>query len=168
MPDGVYVFYGIELSLYAGKVRSYLRKKRLPFVERSSAHPGFVEAGEKVGNRKQPLLETPEGEVIQDTTEIIDFLEARHPESPVYPEGPCQRLVALFLELYGDEGLMKPAMHYRWNFPEQNDAFLHAEFERGIHPAALGAGAGPGGLGACHWAVATTGSSRFTSSCEAM
>jgi glutathione S-transferase len=131
MVDGPYIFYGLQLSLYAGKVRSYLRKKQLPFVERETWHPGFADASAKVATQKQPLVVTPEGEVLQDTTEIIDFLEARHPEHPVYPEGPVQRLVALLFELYGDEGLMKPAMHYRWNFPEQNDRFLMAEFGRG-------------------------------------
>lgn len=135
MADAPYIFYGLQLSLYSGKVRSYLRKKQLRFIERETWHPGFAAASAKLPSPKQPTIETPEGEVIQDTTEIIDFLEARHPERSVYPEGPVQRLVALLFELYGDEGLMKPAMHYRWNFPDQNDRFLMAEFSRGLRPA---------------------------------
>lgn len=138
-----YIFYGIELSLYAGKLRSYLRKKKLPFVTRSTAHPGFDAASAQIGRSVQPLIETPEGEIIQDTTEIIDFLERRHPEPSVYPTGPCQRLVSLLLELYGDEGLIKPAMHYRWNFPEQNDAFLFPQFAEGLAIDALGESGGP-------------------------
>jgi glutathione S-transferase len=125
-----YIFYGMELSLYAGKVRSYLRKKHLPFVERGTDHPSFTEAAAKIGREVQPLVVTPEGDILQDTTEIIDFLEARYPENPVYPEGPCQHLVALLFELFGDEGLVKPAMHYRWNFPEHNDGFLVPQFAR--------------------------------------
>jgi glutathione S-transferase len=125
-----YIFYGDQISLYSGKVRSYLRKKRLPFEERKSPHPGFGRVCKRLGIHKQPVLETPEGELVQDTTEIIDFLEARHPEGSVYPKGPCQRLIALILELFGDEGLIKPAMHYRWNFPEENDPFLIAEFSK--------------------------------------
>jgi glutathione S-transferase len=132
MVEPPYIFYGVQLSFYAGKVRSYLRKKRLPFVERETSHPGFTAAAAKVGNSNQPMIETPEGEVVQDTTEIIDFLETRHPNNSVYPDGPVQRLIALLFELYGDEGLMKPAMHYRWNFPEQNDAFLMEEFGRSM------------------------------------
>lgn len=137
MSDAPYILYGVQLSLYTGKVRSYLRKKRLHFVERETWHPGFENAVAKVGNRKQPMIETPEGEVVQDTTEIIDFLEARHSEHSVYPETPVQRMVALLFELYGDEGLMKPAMHYRWNFPEQNDRFLEEEFGRALRPSPL-------------------------------
>ncbi len=32
---GHYVMYGAEYSLYSGKLRSYLRKKGIPFVEKS-------------------------------------------------------------------------------------------------------------------------------------
>ena len=127
-----YFLYGSDVSLYAGKARSYLRKKGVPFEMRSTSHPGHARAIAAIGHAYQPILETAAGEFVQDTTEIIDFIEPRHPAPSVYPSGPCQRLVALLLELYGDEGLMKPAMHYRWNFPKENDAFLAGEFGRGI------------------------------------
>lgn len=127
-----YFLYGSSMSLYTGKARSYLRKKGVSFEMRSTSHPGFARAVKAIGRAYQPILETAAGEFVQDTTEIIDFIETRHPEPSVYPLGPCQRLVALLLELYGDEGLSKPAMHYRWNFPEANDGFLASEFGRGI------------------------------------
>jgi hypothetical protein len=31
-------------------------------------------------------------------------------------------------EIFGGEGLLRPAMHYRWNFDEDNLAFLTSEF----------------------------------------
>jgi len=124
-----YVFYGLNSSYYAGKVRSYLRKKRIPFEEQFVNHPHFKEiVGPKAGNTKLPIIEAPDGTVVQDTTEIIDFLEARHPEPPVYPDGPKQRLVALIFELFGDEGLLKAGLHYRWAFPEQNQDFVLEDF----------------------------------------
>ena len=97
-----------------------------------------------IGRAYQPILETTAGEFVQDTTEIIDFIEPRHPEPSVYPSSPCQRLVALLLELYGDEGLTKPAMHYRWNLPEENGprvGHIAAEFER-LANVLLGRGCG--------------------------
>ena len=131
-PD--YFLYGSELSLYTGKARCYLRKKGVHFETRSTLHPRFAAAVRAIGHSYQPILETASGEFVQDTTRIIDFVEARHPEPSAYPSGPCQRLVALLMELYGDEGLLKPAMHYRWNFPAENDAFLSEEFARAISP----------------------------------
>lgn len=134
-PQCTYVFYGVQFSLYAGKVRSYLRKKGIPFREIETNHPDFAKAAARAGTGMQPMVETPDGEILQDTSAIIDALEARHPRPGVVPEGPCQRLVALLLEVFGDEGLLKPAMHYRWNFPEANEAFLEAEFSRAMGPA---------------------------------
>ena len=94
-----YFLYGSDVSLYAGKARSYLRKKGVPFEMRSTSHPGHARAIAAIGHAYQPILETAAGEFVQDTTEIIDFIEPRHPAPSVYPSGPCQRLVALLLEL---------------------------------------------------------------------
>src|SRR5690606_10593859 len=49
------------------------------------------------------------------STDIVDALEARHGGPSVVPAGGVQRLVASLLELYGDEWLVIPAMHYRWH-----------------------------------------------------
>ncbi len=121
--------YGARFSLYSGKLRSYLRKKGIPFVEKSPSvltYKRFIIP--RTGVRFIPVLHTPEDEVLQDTTAIIDTLEPRFPEHDVYPEGPRQRLAALLLELYGDEWLLIPAMHYRWNFPEINQPFIFQQF----------------------------------------
>ncbi len=107
-----YRLYGAAISLYTGKVRAYLRYRNIPFVEES----GSPEIFERVGFRMIPVLHTPDDELIQDTTVIIDHLEARSAEvglggSSVYPARPAQRLVALLFEVYGDEWLVIPAMH---------------------------------------------------------
>lgn len=124
-----YTMYGAEFSLYSGKLRSYLRKKGIPFSEKSPSvltYKRFIEP--RTGVRFIPVLHTPEDEVLQDTTAIIDALEPHFPERGVYPAGPAQRLAALLLELYGDEWLLIPAMHYRWNFPDHNQPFIFDQF----------------------------------------
>ncbi len=129
MSNDNYTMYGAEFSLYSGKLRSYLRKKAIPFSEKSPSvltYRRFIEP--RTGVRFIPVLHTPEDEVLQDTTAIIDALEPRFPEHGVYPTGPAQRLAALLLELYGDEWLLIPAMHYRWNFPDVNQPFIFEEF----------------------------------------
>ena len=72
-----YFLYGSEMSLYTGKARSYLRKKGVRFETRSTSHPGFARAAAAIGHTYQPILDTAAGEVVQDTTSIIDFVEAR-------------------------------------------------------------------------------------------
>lgn len=80
-----------------------------------------------------PVLETPDGAILQDTTEIIDYLESRHPEPSMRPPGPVQRMVADLLDAYGCEALLPAAMHYRWSYRSEQEAFLAAEFGRGVY-----------------------------------
>ncbi|WP_404364175.1 glutathione S-transferase family protein [Marinobacter sp.] len=135
MASAPYTLYGTEFSLYTGKVRAYLEYKGIPFRERLSTVGIYKKViVPKTGVRFIPVLESPEGEFVQDTTEIIDFLEERFPEKSVYPQTPKQKVVSLLLELYGDEWLLIPAMHYRWSFPDQNEAFIMAEFGKIVLP----------------------------------
>lgn len=132
-----YTLYAGDHSLYSGKARCYLRYKGLAFAEQTASlavYKRFILP--KVGAPIIPVLETENGEVVQDTTDIIDFLEARHPEPSVYPQGPLQRLVALLLECYGDEWLVIPAMHYRWSVLDQQYDFVMGEFGRLAVPEA--------------------------------
>jgi len=133
----VYKLYGAEFSLYSGKARSYLRKKGIPFEEITSTlsvYKNFIIP--RTGVSYIPVVQTPEDEVFQDTTTIIDELENRFPDHPVYPQGPKQRLAALLLEIYTDEWLVIPAMHYRWNYPATNGRFIYGEFGSLVLPRA--------------------------------
>lgn len=128
-----YTLWGGALSLYTGKVRSYLIKKGLPYREFYTAHPEFrsrVLPILRLG--VSPVLETPEGEVLQDSTEIIDAIEQRLPARPMIPSTPVQRVVARLLDAFGTEQLLLPAMHYRWAEPHRSAQlpFLEAEFGR--------------------------------------
>ena len=124
-----YRLYGAAISLYTGKVRAYLRYRNIPFVEES----GSPEVFERVGFRMVPVLHTADDELVQDTTDIIDYFEAKESGPSIYPSGPVQRLVALLFEVYGDEWLVIPAMHYRWNY---NLDFILEEFGKTFMPDA--------------------------------
>lgn len=124
-----HILYGSPISYYTGKVRAYLRYKRIPYVERMSTLRRYYRViVPRTGVRMIPIVITPDDIALQDSTEIIDFLERRFPEPSVYPDTPRQRLASLLLEVYGDEWLLIPAMHYRWNYPEANQPFLDREF----------------------------------------
>ncbi|MBK6737556.1 MAG: glutathione S-transferase [Haliea sp.] len=132
-----YVLYGSEHSLFTGKARAYLRFKGLRWEERVASRDVYLNIiRPKIGAPIIPVLETAAGEYVQDTTDIIDFLEQRHPQASVYPAGPVQRLVALLLELYGDEWLLIPAMHYRWSVLDQQHDFVMSEFGKLSAPTA--------------------------------
>jgi len=127
MSEAAFILYGSSISLYTGKARAYLRFKNVPFIEKGIT----PEIMEKIGYFMIPVLETPEGEIVQDTTEIIDYLENRIPGPSIYPEDPVQKLCALLLEVYGDEWLVIPAMHYRWKY---NKDYILVEFGKRFVP----------------------------------
>ncbi len=125
---GKHQLIGAEVSYYTGKVRAYLRYKGIPFEEVPASREVYQNVIiPRTGVRYIPVLISDDDVAVQDSTDIIDFLEARYPQVPVYPATPVQRLVALLFEVYGDEWLVIPAMHYRWNYPE-NREFVLREF----------------------------------------
>jgi len=135
LAQGNYVHWGAYCSLYTGKTRAYLINKGIEHVEVNPSHPHYVETIlPTLGFFSVPVLETPDGEIIQDSTEIIEFLEKRHAARPMLPEEKPLQALAWQIHNYGTDGLFKPAMHYRWNYKESNCDFLIDEFARGFAP----------------------------------
>ena len=128
-----YVLWATPHSLYAGKARSYLIKKGVPYREVIASDPEFLnQIIPQVGHMVIPVVRTPAGDVVQDTTDIIDGIEARTPTPDFTPPGPVQRVVAAFLDAFGSNYLLPLAMHYRWSYRDQQDLFLRTEFARAI------------------------------------
>jgi len=110
----VYRIFGNELSPYSVKVRSYLRYKGIPheWVARTVANQAEFERLAKLP--LIPLVVAPDGSVLQDSTPIIETLEARHPEPSIVPPDPAPAFLSALLEEYADEWGNKPMFHYRW------------------------------------------------------
>ena len=125
--SGTYILYSAPHSLYAGRARAYLIKRSIPFEERFVGHRSFTEI-KPIGKLPTiPTLVTPNGEVIRDGAAIIDHFESSFGRL-FRPISPLQDMVSSLFDVIGSEGLRRPAMHYRWNFPEDNDEFLHYHF----------------------------------------
>ena len=129
-----YVLYAMPASLYSGKARSYLRTHRIEYVERAPGDPRYgAEIEPAIGRWIIPVLQTPDGAIVQDTVDIIDHLDATvDPARSAYPATPVQRTVAHLLELFGGEGLLRPAMHFRWDFDDVNVPFLAKDFSAAL------------------------------------
>ena len=134
-----YRLFGMPGSLYTAKARSYLIKQHIDFEEAIPGDPAWPDITKAIGRWIIPVLVTPAGEIIQDGAAIIDHVEAEGlARRSAYPETPVMRAVALLFELFGGEGLLRPAMHYRWDFDETNRAFLRADFGAALVPGATG------------------------------
>ena len=132
------ILYGMPGSLYTGKVRSYFRKQRIDYVERAVGMPEFRETVvPAIGRWIIPVVKLPGGHLVQDGSAIIDHFEGLGPtRCPALPPAGVQRVVALLFELFGGEGLLRPAMHYRWNFDDDNEAFRARDFAGALLPLA--------------------------------
>jgi len=125
-----YKFFSWSLSLYSGKARSYLIKQHIDFDDLSPASEYYENTiRPAIGRWIIPVMETPDGEFVQDGTDIIDWFESRGmARLPAYPTTPCQLIASLILEFFGGEGMLRPAMHYRWNFDDDNLKFIAQQF----------------------------------------
>lgn len=133
----LHTLYAFPHSLFSGRARSYLVKNGTPFRELSTGHESFKAEILPLGKLPTiPTLLTPEGEVIRDGAAIIEYFEARN-DRLFQPRTPRQQVVSALFDVIGVEGLMRPAMHYRWNFPEENLEYLYFHFlySQRNHPA---------------------------------
>lgn len=119
-----YILYGWHLSYFTGKVLCYLRHKGVPFVHQPvNFYTLTVTIRRETGEVVMPAVQTPEGKWLQDSSVIIDDMEARFPERTVNPSSPVQRFVSYLFEAWGDEWWIPIAMHTRWTYPENYAAF---------------------------------------------
>jgi len=110
----VYRIFGAELSPYSVKTRSYYRYKGIPheWIPRSASTMAEYEKYARLPII--PAVATPEGEGLQDSTPILEAMEAKFPEPSVHPPSPTLRFLSELLEEFGDEWGNKWMFHYRW------------------------------------------------------
>ena len=115
--------FGNELSPYSVKVRSYFRYKQIPH-EWIVRNPSNQEEFQRYAKLPLiPLVVTPDGQGLQDSTPIIEHFERLYPEPPVHPGDPALAFISALIEEYADEWGNKPMFHYRWFYEaDQNSA----------------------------------------------
>ena len=111
---GGYRIFGSEMSPYSVKVRSYFRFKGLPHewvprrAENDEAYRRYA---------RLPIIPTvvaPDGEGMQDSTPIIEAVEAKHPSPPIQPDDRVLAFLSTLIEEFGDEWGNKLMFHHRW------------------------------------------------------
>ena len=105
--------FGNEMSPYSVKVRAWFRYKAIPhlWLQRSQHREEF-EARARLP--LIPLVVTPDDRAIQDSTPVIEALEAEYPEPSIHPDDPALRFLSALIEEYGDEWGNKLMFHHRW------------------------------------------------------
>ncbi len=127
-----YTLYGSQMSYFSGKARAYLDWKGVDYTEyppTPDVMRNVIVA--KVGWPVIPVVKTPDDRIVQDTADIIADIEASQPTPAVLPEGAVQRFVSYLIQLFADEWLIIPAMHYRWN---HNEDWIYSQFGKSAAP----------------------------------
>lgn len=115
-----------ELSYFSGKARAYLRyKDRMGDLddgfEDVLATPELREGllRPATGSGAVPQMLAADGTWVQDSSDIIDYVEARQKRAPVIPDvatAPRQALASYLVEFLADEWLVVPGFWERWHY----------------------------------------------------
>jgi glutathione S-transferase len=112
------VVHGTTASYYTGKLEAYLRAKGIAYRLEPFSQASMRRCARHTGVVQVPQVECPDGSWLVDTTLIIEHFERVRPEPAVTPRDPAVAFVAHLVEDYADEWLWRPAMHFRWSYPE--------------------------------------------------
>jgi glutathione S-transferase len=112
--NATYILYGAEPSFFTQKGLALFTAKGLDvdFRLKSLAVKADVEAAVG-GYAKLPVVQTPRGDWLKDTTDIALILDQRHPETRLIPTDPVWAILARILDDYVDEWVIRPAFHWR-------------------------------------------------------
>ncbi len=112
--EGNYIIYGVDASYFTQKALAYFAYKGIPFEYRKKTLLVKDEVEEKSGTHMIPVVVTPEGDYIWDTTPIFLGLEEKFTAGGILPATPRQRIVARLLEDSLDEWVPRIVVHLRW------------------------------------------------------
>jgi glutathione S-transferase len=104
--------YGGTHSGYTQKVRVALAEKGLtdivPFVDVPKAERGPLHARARNVLRLVPVLELDDGTFLNESSAIVEYLDALYPARPLVPADPLRRARMHALDHYQDQALTPP------------------------------------------------------------
>ncbi len=108
-----YRIFGAEISPYSVKVRSYFRYKEIPheWIRRNAETQADYQKYAKLP--LIPLVVTPEGEGIQDSTPIIERLEEQYPEPSIHPDDPSTAFIFSARSRVSSQSVLAPVSSFR-------------------------------------------------------
>lgn len=111
--------HGSNISYFTGKLENYFKVRGIPYTLHSMQLPADVKKLEnEIGVFQMPAVQLGDGRWMTDSSKIIQWFEAQYPHNGVTPTDPMQAFFCLLLEDWADEWWWRPAMHYRWYYPE--------------------------------------------------
>lgn len=130
-----YVLYAWQCSHFSAKIRGYLNYKKIDYREKTiSLYDIAVLIPRKTGAAAMPALKADDGTWLADTPLMIEELEKRHPQRPIYATTPRQRILEFLVENWFDDGWPAVSLQTRWAYSENWETLLHDECAKALMP----------------------------------
>jgi glutathione S-transferase len=78
-----------------------------------------------VGQPIIPVILTPDNQVMQDSTPIVEWFESQYQAKPAIPEDPRLAFIMWLLEEFADEYMPRLHMHTRWGNEQNRRTLSH-------------------------------------------
>jgi glutathione S-transferase len=116
-----HTLYGYELSYFTRKVEAALQLKGITYRRASKTLWRKWAIERRVGTHQVPVLRTPDGRLLFDSTPIVSYLDGLNIGPRLHDDGPRGVLIRV-VEEWLDEWLPRAVIHFRWNLPECAEA----------------------------------------------
>jgi glutathione S-transferase len=131
-----YQLYTMQNSPYSDKIRALLAYKGIPYQEQiENFRTRFEVLQARTGKTMVPVVITPDDQAMNDSTTIAGVLEERHPTPATRWRDPSIDSLAMLLEDYADEWLVRIMLTSRWYHPAdaaQNAAIIANGMTHGV------------------------------------
>jgi glutathione S-transferase len=131
-----YLLYTMQNSPYSDKIRALLRYKKLEVTEHlENAETRFSVLQARTGKTMVPVVITPDDHAMNDSTAIAAYIEQQHPEPATRWRDPETDTLAMLLEDYADEWLVRIMLTSRWYHAAdaaQNAAIIACGMTHGV------------------------------------
>lgn len=130
--QGHYRVYWDYSSYYSNKLRAYLNYKEIPYkLMQTTLEDYIVEIPKMVGMSIVPVVLTPDDQVMQDSTPIMEWFEQKYSDKAAIPDDRRLAWIMWLLEEFSDEYLVRLAMRTRWG-TSTGQQTLSARISRGF------------------------------------
>ncbi len=127
-----YRMYWDYTSYYSNKLRSYLNYKEIPYKLMQTTLDDYQRLIPKlVGMPIIPVVLTPDDQVMQDSTPMMEWFEKEYSHKSAIPKDQRLAFIMWAIEEFSDEYLVRFAMRTRWG-AEGGQNTLSARIARGF------------------------------------
>ena len=113
-------------SPFSWKLRTYMHYKNIPYKRMNVDLTAIMtDIPNLVGMPIIPVILTPDEQVMQDTTPIMEHFERTYGDKSCTPTDDRLQFINVLLEDFGDEYLPRFSMHYRWGNEQNRQTISH-------------------------------------------